>query len=117
PTNEPAPPSPEEGPSTGSPAGPNAPSAKTMASIRASTLASDLAAAGLSLDELPPLDEVVRNESQRRVVMRSFTQALGVECDGCHTAKKEDGKTDFSAPTPEKRVAEHMWNVFVRGLR
>jgi hypothetical protein len=42
--------------------------------------------------------------------MRTFTKSLGVQCNGCHDT------TDFSKPTPQKTIAGHMWNDFVKQL-
>jgi hypothetical protein len=68
-----------------------------------------LAKAGLSIEDLPPLEKLAPGPRQR--VMRTFTEALGVPCTGCHA---EDS---FRADTRRKRVARRMWDDLVRVLR
>jgi hypothetical protein len=70
-------------------------------------MAKELEAIGLDVAHLPPLDKL--EGDKLRKVMRTFTKALGVRCESCHT-------DDFAAPTPKKRVAARMWNEYVRGL-
>ncbi len=73
-----------------------------------SELAAALTAVGLDVNALPALDALT--STQRSAVMKSFAQALGVSCTGCH----QPG--DFAATTPQKNVAAHMWNDFLRRL-
>ena len=40
--------------------------------------------------------------------MKAIAEVLGVECTHCHVAKKEDGKTDFKAPSALKDTAIYM---------
>jgi hypothetical protein len=75
---------------------------------RATRMADALVAAGLDPANLPPLEKL--GPGPRQKVMRTFTEALGVPCVGCHA---ED---DFLADTRRKRVAKRMWNEIVRVL-
>lgn len=68
-----------------------------------------LAAAGLDVRALPPLEALEPGPKQK--VMRTFTTALGIPCLGCHA------ESDFAAETPRKRVAKRMWNELVRVLQ
>lgn len=77
-----------------------------MGGVRATRMTAALAAAGLDPANLPPLESLAPGPKQR--VMRTFTEALGVPCLGCHA---EDG---FRADTRRKRVAKRMWNEIVR---
>ena len=54
-----------------------------------------------------PLGET--SEAQRAAVMETFTRALGVGCRECHG-------DDYTAETPNVRIARQMWDRFVRGL-
>lgn len=72
-----------------------------------STLGPDLQALGLDVAKLPPLDKL-QGETLRKV-MKTFSRALGAKCTDCHAE-------NFAAPTPQKRIAERMWDEFVRGL-
>jgi hypothetical protein len=56
---------------------------------------------------LPPLRDT--SEAQRAAVMETFTRALGVGCGECHD-------DDYTADTPNVRIARQMWDRFVRGL-
>lgn len=76
--------------------------------IAASAMASDLTALGLDPKALPPLDKLA--PEKLRQVMKTFSKALGTNCNGCHDPN------DFRAPTPNKRIASKMWNFYVRGL-
>jgi hypothetical protein len=49
--------------------------------------------------------------------MKKIATALGVECVHCHTAKLDDDKLDFKAPSPFKATAFHMKQHFVDSLR
>jgi hypothetical protein len=74
---------------------------------RESAMADQLQAAGLDLQHLPALDDVP--DDALEIVMKSFTKALGVKCKDCHA-------DDYTTDTPEKRVAQKMWDEFVRKL-
>ena len=75
--------------------------------IVATALAADLKAIGLDVKKLPPLGKL--DPQKLRKVMDLFTKSLGgVECTMCHV------KSDFKAMTPNKNVAGHMWDEFVR---
>jgi hypothetical protein len=63
---------------------------------------------GLDPRALPPMNKL--SPDQLRKVMKTFTKALGVTCKGCHDT------ASFRAPTPNKKIATHMWNDFTRGL-
>lgn len=76
--------------------------------IAASTMAADLTAIGLDPKALPALGKMP--PEQLRKVMKTFTKALGTTCNGCHDPN------DYRASTPDKRVAERMWDLYVRGL-
>jgi hypothetical protein len=67
-----------------------------------------LAGVGLDPTHLPSLDAL--DDRQQQAVMQTFTQALGMSCDGCH----EDNR---AIPTRRTRIAGKMWDVMVRGLR
>lgn len=68
-------------------------------------------------------DTAAGTHDKVHAIMQSFSTSLGVECDYCHSAKLDDkgnpvtknGKAqlDYSADTPKKRVASHMWNDWV----
>ena len=70
-------------------------------------MAGDLAALGLDPKKLPPLGKL--EPDKMRKVMKLMSSSLGVQCTHCH-----DGD-DFHKQTPHKRVAERMWNEWVRG--
>jgi len=73
----------------------------------ATSMADALAAVGLDVAALPPLHET--SDAQRAAVMETFTRALGVGCGECHG-------DDYTAETPNVRIATKMWDHFVRGL-
>lgn len=75
--------------------------------LQSSSLVAALADAGVDLSQPPALDALTR--AQRKAVMSSFTQALGVSCTGCHV------EGHFDQSTPRLRAAEKMWNDYVRG--
>jgi hypothetical protein len=79
-----------------------------MPGVRPTRMGAELAAAGLDPANLPPLEALPQGTKQR--VMRTFTEALGIPCLGCHA---ED---DFSADTRRKRVAKRMYGQIVRVL-
>lgn len=74
-----------------------------------STLLADLTKA--KVDVRGDLSAQVAEKSKRDAIMKSFTKALGVGCDGCH--KKTGTKVDYSAETPEKNVTALMWKNWV----
>ena len=76
--------------------------------VSGSQLTADLAAAGLDPRALPPLDTL--DPRTRIKVMKTFTRALGVQCNFCHDT------SNYEASTPNKRIAARMWSDFVRGL-
>lgn len=81
-------------------------------------IVSTLAAAGLTVDDLPAdLDAVASDHTKLRAVMQSFTIALGTTCEGCHEAGVDGGRPNFDADTPRKNVARKMWSEFVGKLR
>lgn len=90
-------------PSAAPPAG-----AVVMKPIVATTMTAELTAIGLDPKKLPPIEKL--EPEKLRKVMKTFTKALGVQCNGCHNAE------DFKAPTPKKKIAARMWNDFARGL-
>lgn len=75
-----------------------------MKPIAASTLTADVRAIGIALDSPPPLGKL--EPDKLRKVMKLFNKALGAKCADCHA-------DDVAAPTPQKKVAEKMWNEFV----
>jgi len=79
-----------------------------MVGVRATVKTADLAAAGLDVRDLPPIEKLAPGPKRR--VMQLFTEALGVPCIGCHD---EDS---FTADTRRKRVAKRMYNEIVRVL-
>jgi hypothetical protein len=75
----------------------------------ATSLTADLQRAGLTAGSLPALDSL--DDNTRIKVMKTFTKALGVQCNFCHDT------SDFSLPTPRKKIAARMWSDFVLGLQ
>jgi hypothetical protein len=100
------PPSPSTTPVTTNPTAP--PSKGPMHPIAPSKLVSDLKDIGLDARALPPLAKM--EPEKLRKVMKTFTKALGVQCNACHDPN------DFRAWTPKKKIASHMWNDWVRAL-
>lgn len=84
----------------------------TMNAPVVSNMTEALADAGIDISNLPPLESLDRRA--RGAVMRSFSESLGVTCEGCHAGGKPlpDGGTglDFKAPTRNKAIAVRMWN-------
>ena len=80
-------------------------------------IVSTLAAAGMSVDNLPDLTTLKNEPDHTRLhaVMKSFTIALGTDCSGCHIANATTG-ADFAVDTPRKNVARRMWSTFLGGL-
>jgi hypothetical protein len=79
-----------------------------MPIVEPSHMAEELAAAGLDIKHLPPIDSLDRKQIGR--VMKTFSKSLGIACIGCHDLD------DFAKMSPRKRVAKRMWNDFVRNL-
>lgn len=79
-----------------------------MEGVRPTKMGEALAAAGLDVRNLPPLDQLT--DAQKHKVMRTFTESLGVACLGCHA---EDA---FQADTRRKRIAKRMYNELTRAL-
>jgi hypothetical protein len=79
-----------------------------MKPIAATAMENDLKEIGIDPKALPPLNKL--EPEKLRSVMKTFTRALGVQCNHCHDTK------DFRAPTPNKKIATHMWNDFTRTL-
>jgi len=74
----------------------------------ATQMTAELAAMGLDPKKLPPIEKL--EPEKLRKVMKTFTKALGVQCNTCHNPD------DFKAPTPKKNITKHMWNEFSRNL-
>jgi hypothetical protein len=85
------------------------PAAGPMKNIKGSAMADELKALGFDLKKLPPLGQNKIEADKLRKLMQTFKKALGVECTACHDAN------DFRLPTPNKKVATHMWNDWVKG--
>jgi cytochrome c7-like protein len=98
---------------------PTAPPSKTPA-LRDGvdeTIKTTLTGAGLDVANLPDeLKDAVTDRAKTRAVMKTFTIALGVECNHCHAPKAGSEELDYEANTPQKNVARKMWTNFVRGL-
>jgi len=75
-----------------------------------------LSEGGLTVDSLPDnLSDATTSRGKTQAIMKSFTIALGVDCNGCHAGS---GKSmDYEAETPAKKVTRKMWTSFVRGLK
>ena len=83
-------------------------------------IVSTLAAAGMTVDDLPAnLDDVANdpNHAKLHAVMKTFTIALGVDCTRSCYATADGGMPDFEANTPKKNVARKMWSNFVGQLK
>ena len=78
-----------------------------MKDVSPTAYADDLRAAGLDPSKLPQLNKLP--PEQARKVMPLVAKSLGVKCDACH-----DFNAGVTAMTPRMKVAEHMWNEFVR---
>jgi len=74
---------------------------------RPTAFADQLTAIGLDPKNLPRLREL--DPKQLRQVMELFKVSLGTRCRDCHAER-------YSEETPRKKVAEHMWDEFVRRL-
>jgi len=84
------------------------PTVGPMNPIKASGMADELKGLGLDPKKLPPLAKI--EPEKLRKVMKIISNSLGTQCTGCHDAN------DFRAWTPNKKVASHMWNDWVRGF-
>lgn len=79
-----------------------------MKPLIATAMGEDLTKLGLDPKSLPPLSKL--DPTTLRQVMKTFSKSLGMPCTGCHDAD------DFHAPTPKKKIASRMWDLYVRGL-
>ena len=79
-----------------------------MPPVVPSTMAAELAAAGLDPAKLPPLSEMDKETLKK--IMPTFAHALGMGCTDCHIPHQ------FAAPTEMKAVAAGMWDHFVTKL-
>ncbi|MDB4933224.1 MAG: hypothetical protein JWP87_196 [Labilithrix sp.] len=79
-----------------------------MDHVRPTKMGPALAAAGLDVRSLPPIEQL--SPAQKQKVMRTFTESLGVPCVGCHAEEQ------FPADTRRKRIAKRMYNEMVRAL-
>ncbi len=70
----------------------------------------NLTAIGLDPAKLPPLTKLA--PEQLRKVMPLIAKSLGVKCTACHVWNTEGPPPK----TPRMKVAEQMWNQFVRRL-
>lgn len=77
-----------------------------MRPVRETTMGGKLAAVGLDISNLPPIETLDRKTKLK--VMRTFTESLGVACVDCHAG------LDFAADTERKRIAKRMWNQLTR---
>lgn len=79
-----------------------------MADVRSTRMGPALAAVGLDVKDLPPLDTL--SSAQRMRVMKTFSETLGTPCIGCHAEES------FTADTKRKRIAKRMYNELARVL-
>jgi len=79
-----------------------------MEGVWSTRMGGALAAAGLDVHDLPPLERLSAGQKQK--VMRTFTESLGIPCLGCHSEES------FAADTRRKRIAKRMYNEIVRAL-
>lgn len=79
-----------------------------MKPLAPSAMEAELREIGLDPRALPPLNQL--DPAMLRKVMKPFAKALGVQCGHCHDTRS------FKAPTPNKKIAAHMWNDFARAL-
>jgi hypothetical protein len=79
-----------------------------MTPIAATNMAGDIAALGLDTKGLPSLAKM--DPKVLRKLMKTFTRALGAKCGDCHNEQ------DFAAPTENKKIADGMWDHFVRDM-
>lgn len=79
-------------------------------------IVAELTKGGIDVATLPDtLEAAIGTRAKREAVMKAFTMALGVGCEGCHAAS--GGRVDYGADTPKKNVAKKMWTNLVRGLK
>jgi hypothetical protein len=103
---------------TGAPVQPGPGSAAPLRDAVDPAIVSTLKDVGLELDKLPADLETIADapdHKQLQAVMKTFTLALGVQCEGCHVSTA--GKLDYEAESPQKNVAKRMWKDFVLGLK
>ena len=105
PTTTETPPSPT---GTGA-ATPPPPTPGPMKPVMASAMAADLKEIGIDPKNLPASLNKLDPEKLRKV-MKTFTKALGTQCNGCHDPN------DFRAPTRNKKIASRMWTDFTKAL-
>lgn len=79
-----------------------------MGGVKPTQMGARLAEVGLDVRHLPPLERLT--PEQRRKVMGTFSDSLGIPCTGCHN------EGDFRADTRRKRVAKRMYNEIARLL-
>jgi hypothetical protein len=70
------------------------------------TFTAKLAAAGLDVNNLPPLHDLPMNQKMK--VMRTFNESMGVQCNECHDL------SDFSIETKAKENAREVWENISR---
>ena len=76
----------------------------------------ELTKAGIDVATLPDtIEAAIGTRAKREAIMKAFTLALGVGCDGCHASS--GGRVDYGADTPKKNVARKMWTNLVSGLK
>ena len=80
-----------------------------MKAIATSSMAADLKEIGIDPKALPASLSKLEPEKLRKV-MKTFTKALGTQCNGCHDPN------DFRAPTRNKKIASKMWTDFTKTL-
>lgn len=79
-------------------------------------IVAELTKGGIDLAALPDtLEAAIGTRAKREAVMKAFTIALGVNCDGCHASS--GSRVDYGADTPKKNVAKKMWANLVSGLK
>jgi len=79
-------------------------------------IVAELTKGGIDVATLPDtLEAAIGTRAKREAVMKAFTMALGVGCEGCHASS--GGRVDYGADTPKKNVAKKMWTNLVRGLK
>jgi hypothetical protein len=77
-----------------------------MLAVSATKMGDKLKAVGLDVKDLPTLENVPK--AKLKDVMMIISEATGAKCGDCHEHK------NFAAMTPRKKVAERMWNEWVR---
>jgi len=79
-----------------------------MGGVKPTRMGARLAEIGLDVRHLPPIERLT--PEQRRTVMTTFSDSLGIPCTGCHN------EGAFRADTRRKRVAKRMYNEIARLL-